>query len=162
MALSKMQQAFVHEFVTNPGISQKEAAIRAGCSVKRASVTSSEWMHDPNIKREIDRRLAAKLGTLEKKASSGKVTRESVLQDCAELEDTIKETGMGAWQAQALVKIIELRAKIGKLLTERVELGLDDVLIEKLMEGRKRASQARVIEAQPVPELPAAEAQVAQ
>src|SRR5579872_3654402 len=76
MALTKMQMAFVHEFVTVPGISQRQAAINAGCSVKRASATSSEWMRDPNIKREIDRRLTAKLETIEKKATSGRVTKE--------------------------------------------------------------------------------------
>src|SRR5579872_842170 len=104
MGLTKMQMAFVHEFVTNPSISQKQAAINAGCSVKRASATSSEWMRDPNIKREIDRRLTARVGAIEKKASSGKVTKESLTQELEEIIEACTEVGAGSWQMQWRLK----------------------------------------------------------
>ena len=166
MALTKRQQLFVKSYCENPDLGQTAAAKAAGIG-KRAQITACEWMRKPEIIAEIQRRMQKgterHLGAIERRASNT-VSKESVLQDCAELEETIKQQGMGAWQATALLKIIELRAKIGKLLTERVELGLDDVLIEKLMEGRKRAFQNEppVIEAQPAPALPAAEAEVAQ
>jgi len=152
--------AFVHEMVTVPGITQKQAAINAGCSVKRAAVTSCEWMRDPNIKREIDRQLAAKLGAIEKKASA-ELTPATVIEDLDDIAEMCKQAGPGAWQAATLVKVAELKGKYLKMFTDRVEVGLDDVLIQKLMEGRKRASaEPPVIEAQVVAELPA-EAEVA-
>src|SRR5690348_14209110 len=130
MALSKMQMAFIHEYVSNPGVSQKQAAINAGCSVKRASVTSSEWMRDPNIKREIERRLAAKLSTVEKKASA-ELTPETVIRDLDAIAEMCREAGPGAWQAATLVKVAELKGKYLKMFTDKVEVGLDDVLVQK-------------------------------
>ena len=40
---------------------------------------------------------------------------------------------------QSRLKAIELKAKLYGLLTEKVELGLDDKLVELLESGRKRA-----------------------
>ena len=37
------------------------------------------------------------------------------------------------------MKVVELKGKYLKMWTEKVEFGLDDALIQKLQEGRKRA-----------------------
>jgi phage terminase small subunit len=147
--LTKKQQAFVHEFVTNPGISAKEAAIRAGCSVKRASVTASEWKRDPLITREIDRRLAAKFGSIEKKATSGKVTAASLTQELEEIITSCMEAGPGSWQMQWRLKAIELKAKLAGLLKEKVELDFGEKIIERLEAARKRSGIITI-----TPELP--------
>jgi phage terminase small subunit len=152
--MTKKQMAFVHEFVTNPGISRKEAAIRAGCSVKRASATASEWYRDPLIKREIDRQLAAKLGAIEKKVTSGKVSAESLTQELDEIIEACKQAGPGAYQMQARLKAIELKAKLHGLLKEKVELDFGEKIIERLDAARKRAGIITI-----TPELPEGQVQ---
>lgn len=159
MALTKLQQAFIEEYTRDPTCGQAEAARRAGYGAKRAKITSYELMRNPEIQREIERRMTRKLSQVERSAG-GAVTKESVLEDMAELEDSIKRAGIGAWQSAALLKIIEMRGKFLKMFTDRVELGVDDVLVEKLLEGRKRAGLAEpqppTIEAAEVPALPEA------
>jgi hypothetical protein len=47
--------------------------------------------------------------------------------------------GSGAWQMTTLPKAYELLGKHLKMFTDKVELGLDDALIERLTAGRLRA-----------------------
>jgi hypothetical protein len=139
MALTKKQQAFVAAYCDDPRLSQAEAARKAGFSIARAKITGHELMRNPEVKREIDRQLAGKLERIETQVKTGEVTRESL---CGQLDAIVEEctsAGAGAWQMQNRVKAIELKAKLYGLLTEKVELGLDEKLIELLEAGRKRA-----------------------
>jgi phage terminase small subunit len=160
LSLTKRQQLFVQSYCENPNLGQTAAAKAAGCG-KRAAITACEWMRRPEIISEIQRRMQ-RGGNIAIRRASNAVTTESVLQDMSDLEELIKKSGMGAWQSGALLKIIEMRGKYLKMFTDRVEVGMDDVLIQKLMEGRKRAFQDEppAIEAQVVAELPPAEAEV--
>jgi hypothetical protein len=134
-----MQRAFIQNLVENPSCTHKYAAVKAGCSVARAKQTAYEWMQSADIKRELDRQIAAKLGQVEVLAKSEKLTPERVIQDLDEIAEMCKTAGPGAWQASTLVKIAELKGKYLKMFTEKLEVGPTDALMELLLEGRRRA-----------------------
>jgi phage terminase small subunit len=152
MSLTEKQQAFVREDAADPTISKAEAVRRAGYAAGRAKITASELSKDPEIQAEIERRLK-KIAI----ATRVPLSAESVLIDLDDIDETCKRAGAGAWQVATRVKIAELKGKYLKMFTDRVEVGVDDALIEKLLEGRKRAGidSPKVIDAQPVLELPA-------
>jgi len=106
-------------------------------------------MRNPDIVREIDRQTANKLGGIEAQAKSKEVSRESLCQQCDEVIEQCTSAGPGSWQMQSRLKAIELKAKLYGLLTEKVELGLDDKLVELLESGRKRVGIVAV-SAEPV------------
>ncbi len=89
-------------------------------------------MKNPEIQREIERKLTKRLDKLE-------TTQESVLRELHAIIEAAKEAGAGHWQMQARLKATELLGKHLKMFTEKVEVGLDDALMEALLEGRKRA-----------------------
>jgi len=123
------------EFTADPNIGKTEAAMRAGFSKSRAQVTACELMKNPEIQREIDRKLTKKLDKLE-------VTQESVLKELQAIIEAAKEAGAGHWQMQARLKATELLGKHLKMFTDKVDFGPNDALMELLLEGRKRAGLA--------------------
>src|SRR5437899_865478 len=116
-----MQRAFISAYCEDPKIGQADAARKAGCSLKRAKQTAYEWMHDPEVKREIDRQLALKTeGRIEVlSARNGKLTPEDVIRELDQIEETCKTAGPGAWQVATRVKVAELKGKYLKMWTER-------------------------------------------
>ena len=139
MALTKKKRAFIKEFCSDQTCGKAEAARRAGFSHKRAAITACELMKDPEIKQEIERQLANKLVGIETRSKRGEVTRESLSEQCDEVIEQCTTAGAGAWQMQSRLKAIELKAKLHGLLTEKVEFGLDEKVMELLQAGRKRA-----------------------
>jgi hypothetical protein len=93
--------------------------------------------------REVERRLANKLenklAAIETRAKSKEVSRESLCQECDELIEECKTQGAGAYQMQTRLKALEFKAKLYGLMSEKVELGLDDKLIQLLESGRRRS-----------------------
>jgi phage terminase small subunit len=138
VSLTKRQIAFIEAYLHPLCQGQADAARKAGFSIKRAKVTAAELMRNPEVKQEIDRRLAAKVATVETRAKDKKVNRESLCAQCNEVIEKCTQAGAGAWQMQSRLKAIELKAKLHGLLTEKVELGLDEKLIQLLEAGRKR------------------------
>ena len=139
MGLTKKQQLFVAEYCADPKLGKAEAACRAGFSKARAAVTACELMKNAEVKREIDRQFANKLQLIETKVKTGEVTRESLCQECDEVIEQCTTAGAGAWQMQSRLKAVELKAKLHGLLTEKIEFGADEKLMELLEAGRKRA-----------------------
>lgn len=141
MALTKKQQAFVKEYLEPTCAGQTDAARKAGFSVKRAKITAYELMRNPEVKREIDRRLlAGKLQRIEGDVTAKReLTPESVIQDLDDIAEMCKTAGAGAWQVATLVKIAELKGKYLKMFTDRVEFAIDDKLIARLEAGRRNA-----------------------
>ena len=149
MGLTKKQREFVRVYCSNPKLTQSEVARAAGYSIRRAKSAGYELMRNPDIVREIDRQTANKLGGIEAQAKSKEVSRESLCQQCDEVIEQCTSAGPGSWQMQSRLKAIELKAKLYGLLTEKVELGLDDKLVELLESGRKRVGIVAV-SAEPV------------
>lgn len=120
------------ELLANPGKPAAWAAVRAGFSEKRAKETASELLKDPEIQEAIERRLVSKFETVEfdEKLFTAELLRH--IERC-------KSAGSGAWQSSGILKALELLARHKKLLTDKVEFGFDDQLIELLEAGRKRA-----------------------
>ena len=134
------------EYCADPQTGKTEAARRAGFSKDRAQITACELMKNPEIQREIDRKLSRRLERV-------KLTEQTVLDELQLITDAAKEAGAGHWQMQARLKATEMLGKYLKMWTEKVEIGIDDALIEKLREGRQRVG----IETVNAPLLPAAE-----
>ena len=156
MALTKRKRAFIAAYCDDPKLGQAEAARVAGCGT-RAKITASEWMRDPEVKREIDRQLANKLQVIESDVSAKRdLSPETVIQDLDDIAEMCKEAGAGAWQAATLVKVAELKGKYLKMFTDRVEFDVSDKLIARLEAGRRNAGlgqlSAPTIDAEP-PEI---------
>ena len=149
--LTKMKRAFITAYCENPKLGQAEAARKAGCSMKRAKTTASEWMRDADIKREIDRQLANKFGRIEAQVKTEKLTPGRVIQDLEGIEEMCNLAGPGAWQASTLVKIAELKGKYLKMWTDRIEFDVDEKLIARLEAGRRKAGLGQVPELPPAP-----------
>ena len=142
MSLTKKKRAFIAAYCDDPALGQADAARKAGCG-ERAKITASEWMRDSEVKMEIQRRLANKLGRVEGEITAKReLTPESVIQDLDAIAEMCHTAGAGAWQAATLVKIAELKGKYLKMFTERIEFGVDEKLIARLEAGRKRAGLA--------------------
>ena len=146
MGLTKSQQLFVLEYSKDPKCGKTEAARRAGYSAKRAQITGCELMKNPEVLREVDRLLKQRV----EKTSVAKLTAESVIDDLNDIDECCKQAGAGAWQVATRVKIAELKGKYLKMFTDRVEVDIDDKLMERLEAGRRRSGLERA-------ELPAAE-----
>jgi len=140
MGLTKKKRAFIAAYCEDPKINQTEAARKAGCTFNRAKQTAYDWMRDPEVKREIDRQLAAKTeGRIEVLAKGGKLTPDLVIQELDAIEETCKLAGAGAWQVGTRVKIAELKGKFLKMWTERIEFDIDEKLVARLEAGRQNA-----------------------
>jgi len=153
LGLSKRKRAFIAAYCEDPKMGQADAARKAGYSIKRAKQAAYELMRDVDVKREIERQQAAKydasVEVIAKAAKNSAVSRGSLCQQCDEVIEQCTSAGPGSWQMQSRLKAIELKAKLYGLLTEKVELGLDDKLVELLESGRKRAGIVAV-SAEPV------------
>lgn len=153
MGLTKRKREYISIFCNDPKLGPTEAARKAGYAVSRAKQTGYDLMRDPDVKREIDRILANKIDSVEIAAKKEKLTPERVIQDLEDIAEGCKTAGPGAWQAATLVKVAELKGKYLKMWTEKIEVGLDDALIAKLQEGRKRVG---ITAPEPSPVLPEA------
>jgi hypothetical protein len=132
MALTKRRQLFVTEYLANPKQPAAWAAVRAGFSQKRARETASELLKDPEIKAAMEHQLMKRLEKIE-------ITERTVLLDILGARERCIEAGSGAWQTAGRLKCDELLGKYLKMWVEKVEIGIDDALMERLVAGRKRA-----------------------
>ena len=116
----------------DPKAGQAQAAIRAGFSPKRAKETACELMKDPEIKTAIQRKMEKRFEKLE-------ITANHVLGELDEIRDAAIDAGSGAWQSATRVKVAELKGRYLGMFKDKLEIGLDEELIKRLQEGRKRA-----------------------
>ena len=132
MALTKRRQLFVTEYLAHPKQPAAWAAVRAGFSEKRARETASELLKDPEIKAAIEHQLIKRLEKIE-------VTEKTVLTDILAIRERCTEAGSGQWSLSLRLKCNELLGRKLGLWKDKIELGLDEALIERLEAGRKRA-----------------------
>jgi phage terminase small subunit len=60
VGLTRRKQLFVAEYLADPKLNTTQAVIRAGFSEKRAKVTASELLKDPEIKAAIEHQRTKK------------------------------------------------------------------------------------------------------
>lgn len=65
LALTKRKLLFVAEYLADPKANGSQAAIRAGFSEKRAKVTASELLKDPEVKAAIEHKRNKRLQKLD-------------------------------------------------------------------------------------------------
>jgi phage terminase small subunit len=133
VALTKRKRLFVAEYLADPKCNASEAAIRAGFSEKRAKVTASELLKDPEVTAAIEHKRNQRLARLD-------IDANLVLAGLLELRDRCIEAGAGSWQTAGLLKVYELLGRHLKMFTEKIEVGLDEELIKRLEAGRKRTA----------------------
>jgi phage terminase small subunit len=130
--LTANRQLFIANYLTDPKRNGAKAAIAAGFSRKRAKITACELLKDPEIEAEIERQTSMRLEKLHLDADM------VIAGLVAEIENS-KKAGSGAWQASTRLKAYELLGRHLKMFTDKVEFDVDDLLIERLLAGRKRA-----------------------
>jgi hypothetical protein len=141
MALTRLRQLFVTEYLANPKQPAAWAAVRAGFSEKRARETASELLKDPEIKAALEHQLAKRLEKLE-------ITEKTVLTDILAIRERCTEAGSGQWSLALRLKCNELLGRKLGLWKDKIEVGLDDALIQRLEAGRKRVSLPPAAESQ--------------
>ncbi len=134
MPLTPKQRRFCEKYVAC--LEAKQAAIEAGYSPNCATVTSTRQMKKPEVQEHIGK-LQAKL------AERNKINEDDIVRKLRENHDNAKEAG----QFNAVNRALELEAKMGGLLKDRVHVtGLqetsDDQLIENLAKGDAKKAVA--------------------
>ena len=138
MALTPRQKRFCQAYMTSP--TAKEAVIEAGYSSKGATVTATKLIKRPEIKEHI-----AKLEA--DAAERNNIDQDELVKRLRDNYDSAKD----AKQYNACNRAVELEAKMGGLLKDKVHLmGLDVTsdadLIETLAKGdAKKATVLREI-----------------
>src|SRR6267143_6049713 len=89
-------------------------------------------MKDPEIKAAIERKLEKRFEKLE-------ITANHVLAELDGIRDAAIEAGSGAWQSATRVKVAELKGRYLGMFKDKVKIGLDEELIKRLEQGRKRS-----------------------
>jgi phage terminase small subunit len=130
MSLTKLQQAFVRAYMETGDAT--EAVRKAGYSADRAQITGCELVKNVEIQREIGRLMNARLAKVS-------LTSDDVVAELQAISTMAKTAGSGHWQAQARLKAAELLGKHLGMWKDKVEIGLDDDLIQRLEAARKRA-----------------------
>jgi phage terminase small subunit len=130
MSLTKLQQAFVRAYMETGDAT--EAVRKAGYSADRAQITGCELIKNVEIQREIGRLMNARLAKVS-------LSSDDVIAELQNIIATCKAAGSGAWQISGRLKAAELLGRYFKMFTERVEISVDEDLIQRLEAGRKRA-----------------------
>jgi Terminase small subunit len=133
LGLTPRQRAFAEKFVAN-GCNGEIAAISAGYSKTRARQAAHECLKNEEVQALIERRQTPVLTKLE----TANVDDAFVLNGICALISRIETYGLGGWQAAALTKCYELLGRYRELFTERLELCVDDKIIERLEAARRR------------------------
>ena len=146
MGLTKMQKAFVAAYVADPRGNATQAAITAGYSQRRAKSAGCELMKNHEIRESIERQTAKQL---DKASLKNPVTREKVLEYIVGIVERALDSGDGGWQASTVLKGAELLGRHLGMFTEKIEVGLDAKLLERIDQARRRVGLDPVYDAQP-------------
>lgn len=128
-----MQQLFILEYLADPRHSAKDAAIKAGYSKFHVKENAYHLLQNPEVQGQIERELNKHLRKLQ-------VNAEMVISGIVNSIERAERAGDGAWQFQAVQRGYELLGKYLGLFTEKVEIGLDEKIMEQLAVGRARAA----------------------
>ncbi len=99
-----------------------------------------ECLKNEEVQALIEKRQAPTLNKLE----TANITDAYVLGGIRGLITRIESYGLGAWQAVALTRLWEMLVKSVGLFKEKIEFGVDEVIMQKLLEGRERTRLAEV------------------
>jgi hypothetical protein len=156
MGLTKKRRLVLANYTSDPNCTLEDVLIKAGYSKGRANVTACELRKDPEFIQAIERR--SKLAI--EKLSRSELTQTEVINAVRDIDDECKAVGLVQWALALRIKCQELLGKNTGAFTEKIEIGVDETILAKLIEGRERArlAQAEPQEAEPevsiLPALP--------
>jgi len=133
MGLTDQQKRFVVERRAHPEEPVGWSAARAGASTKRATKTGREWLANPKVREAI-------ANGFERKLEAAKFTKDAILADIAILRDACIQDGGSTALKTRLEADIAL-AKMGGFFQERVEVGIDIKLLERIDNARRRVGK---------------------
>lgn len=111
--LNRKRQRFLEEYLVD--LNGAQAAIRAGYKPSRAKATASRMLAtDGNLARAVERELA-------KRAAASKDTAEKIRDEAREAQAEAASKG----QYMAVQKLLELRARLGGMLIDKLETSGD-------------------------------------
>jgi len=124
--LSLQQERFVEEFLKDPNTTATDrkvrskaihdAVLRAGYSAGRVHQRMSSIMRNKDVLDAIQRRQFAKL------TAAAELTPDLNINEVREFHHRIlQHHGLGAWQAQAILKCLELESRYCELAEQRAE-----------------------------------------
>lgn len=151
MAMTHRKRLFARHFAKNGD--RKAAVEAAGFAMGDWGRVATRLLADPEVMQVIERVQQQAIS----KFDVARINDAYVLEQMVDLLERIRACGLGAWQAQAETRILELLGKYRQLFSERVEVGLDQKFIEILQQGRERArklAQAEIVEVKALPEAP--------
>jgi phage terminase small subunit len=131
--LSPLQQRFIAEYLSDEKRNATAAAARAGYSDKSAKFIACHLLKNPEVQREIERRLKGIMEKLD-------VDAEMVVQGILETIESAKGAGQGAWQSAAVLRGYELLGRHLGMFKDKVDVRSDEQLIAALHAGRRRAA----------------------
>jgi len=142
MAITHRKRLFARHFAAHAD--RRAAVLAAGYSGDDWPRTATRLLGDEEILDLVERHQEKELA----KFDVARIDDAYVLGQMVDLLERIRVCGMGNWQSSAETKILELLGRYRKLFSDRVEVGLDDQIVQLLTAGRQRARELR-----PVPEM---------
>jgi len=109
MGLSKKFRLLLGEAKRNPDLPLEECMRKAGFSEKRLSKSLAEFQRNPEAMAAFER--------VRKKPEKRELSQDEVVRDLDDIVDICANAGPGAWQVQARLKAVELKAKILGMLS---------------------------------------------
>lgn len=147
--MTHKQRLFADHFAKH---GDRQAAVQAaGYAMRDWPRQATRLLANEQVMAVIQRRQERAVSRFD----SAQITDGYVLEQMTDLLDRIRACGMGAWQAQAESKILELLGRYRQLFTERVEFEPTERFVKILQEGRERARKlatAEVVEMKALPE----------
>ena len=137
--ITRMQQRLVDELLADPKRRQKQAAIRAGYKPSTAAQAACLILKKPEVKAAIDAREQAFRKKLDAAAEQAYIDEQMVVAGILKEIRDAKAAGVGAWQAQIILRGYELLGKYLGMFKDQVELGMDAQIVAALAAGRDRA-----------------------
>jgi|SRR5215469_6122600 len=138
MSLTEKQKAFVQARREFPSEPIGWSAARAGCPPERSTKTARDWLKMPKIQEAI-------ANGFERKLEPAKFTKDAILNDIAATRDACIQDGGSTALKTRLEANIAL-AKMGGFFQERLEVGLDIKLLERIDAARRRVGKQPVFE----------------
>jgi phage terminase small subunit len=139
MSISRMQQRFIEELLSDPKRNQKQAAIRAGYEPGSAGPAACRLLQKDEVKRAISEREQVIRKKLGKAAEKAFVTEAQVISGIWKSIDDALASGVGAWQAQTVQRGYEMLGRHLGMFTDKLELSQDEKIVAALTAGRERA-----------------------
>ncbi len=136
--LSERQKRFVEEYLVD--LNATQAAIRAGYSPKSVKQNASRTLKNPLVQAAIDHAKAARSQRLQVDADYVLKGAVELFERCMQRSPVADADGEYKFQHTGAGKALEIigRHVSVQAFKEKVEMSIENELVDRLMRGRKR------------------------